>query len=328
MKKALKIICIILVSLIIIAAAGITAYSGHQVVAGSTQLTQAQDPFVIPYNVFRSNHLDYNAFTEKYSIEKISLTSSRDGHQIPADLIYADQPGERDHDTVIMVHGLGGNRMSVYPAAQVFLENGYNVLAYDQRSSGENQTLLTTFGYLEKFDLLDWAAEIRSWAPEKKLGVWGTSFGGITATLAVCDPALGLTEHTDFLVLDSPISNMEAEIRMVLDSEDMGIPTDYLIWAGNIMNRIELGFGYKDADGREIIRKGMNKGSRDVPLLIFICGKDETTPYPQGADLYELYEGKNKTLINFENSGHADSWKDHEAEYREAVEKLLESIHE
>ena len=335
MKKTLKIILIVLAAVLVIGAVGITAYTGHLVVANSTQLSHAVDEVDVPYNVYKAYHLDYDAFRAKYRSETISLTSSmKDGHAIPADYIYAEGVGSRDHDTVIMVHGMGGNRMTVYPVAQVFLENGYNVLAYDQRSSGENRALHTTFGYLEKFDLMDCAKAVKEWAPDQKMGVWGTSFGGITSVLAVFDPAQGIAAGTDFLILDSPISNMEDELRVVMGSGDpdvpeTDIPIDYLIFAGNLMNRIELGFSYRDADGRHLIETRKNQsttGNRDVPLLIFICDQDELTPYPQGADLYEKYQGANKTLVTFEGSKHADGWRDHEAEYREAVVRLLDSL--
>ena len=324
MKKTVKVILWVLLALIVIAAAGISVFTGDQVVKNSTRLSEAVDKIEIPYNVFKSYHMDYDAFSAKYRVETLSLTSSqKDGHAIPADYIYAEGAEDKDHDTVIMVHGMGGNRMTVFPVAQVFLENGWNVIAYDQRGSGENHTSVNTFGYLEKFDLLDCADKVREWAPEKRLGVWGTSFGGLTAVLAVCDSRLGLTGDTDFLVLDCPLSNMEDELRLVIESEDMGIPTDYLIWTGNLMNKAELGFFYSDADGRKIIRERMKE---NVPLLVFISGKDELAPYPMGADMAEVYPGTDKTLINFEDSEHVDGWKDHEPEYRAAVESLLRSI--
>ncbi len=335
MKKKLKVIFIVIAALLAAGTIGITAFTGHQVVVNSTQLSYASDEIAVPENVFRAYHLDYDAFRTKYRSEQIRLTSSMsDSHPIPADYIYAEGIESKDHDTVIMVHGMGGNRMTVLPVAQVFLENGYNVLTYDQRSSGENRALHTTFGYLEKFDLLDCADAVKKWAPDKKMGVWGTSFGGITSVLAVCDPSLGITAGTDFLILDSPVSNMEDELRVVMGSDDSGIPetgipADYLIWAGNIMNRIELGFSYRDADGRYIIgarKNQLTSGNRDVPLLVFICDEDEVTPYPQGADLYEKYQSENKTLVTFEGSQHADGWRDHETEYREAVETLLNSL--
>lgn len=48
---------------------------------------------------------------------------------------------------VSLVYGLGGNRYTNYPIEEMFLQKGYNVLTYDQRSSNENTAQYTTFGY-------------------------------------------------------------------------------------------------------------------------------------------------------------------------------------
>lgn len=325
--KISAIICSVVISAII----GITAFIGDQVVKSSTQLSYAVDEIEVPYNVYDSYHLDYGEFTRRYPIKKIELDSTYDGHVIPADYIYHEKNGSMDNDTVIMIHGLGGNRMTIYPAAQVFLENGYNVLCYDQRSSGENHALHTTFGYLEKYDLLDAVKAVKEYAPGKKMGIWGTSFGGATAVAGACDPELGITAVTDFLILDCPISNMEDELRLVMNNDETiaqsGIPVSYMIRAGNIMNKLELGFTYKEADGRYIIQSRKNQAgdnNKDVPLLIFNCKKDEITPFIMGVELFNAYNSENKQIITFDDCGHAEGWAYHEEEYRTAVKSFLE----
>jgi hypothetical protein len=276
------------------------------------------------------------------------LKSTYDGHDIPADYIYCDKAddntvsdqGESDYserknrDTVIMVHGLGGNRKTIYPVAQVFLERGYNVVAYDQRSSGENKAENTTFGFKEKYDLRDVANRVKGWATDKKMGIWGTSYGGITTVLAVCDPMLEITISTDFMILDSPISNAEDMMRDQMEEMDTGIPVDYMVWCGNIMTKLEMGFTYKKTDGRYIIKTRKNKfrshkygpKNKDVPLLIFNSKADELTPYQMGKDLYDVYDSDNKKLVTFENADHACGWALDEEQYRQEVNDFISSI--
>lgn len=63
----------------------------------------------------------------------------------------------------------------------MFLENGYNVVSYDQRSSGENRAQYTTFGYLESDDLADCVEYLKDNINDNnKIGIWGTSYGGAT----------------------------------------------------------------------------------------------------------------------------------------------------
>ena len=76
-------------------------------------------------------------------------------------------------------------------------------MTYDQRSSNENTAQYTTFGYWEKYDLIDYIDYVHSYAPEHVIGVWGTSFGGATAGLAMGEK--DVERKVDFLILDCPV---------------------------------------------------------------------------------------------------------------------------
>lgn len=54
-----------------------------------------------------------------------------------------------------------------------------------QRSSNQNTAQYTTFGYWEKYDLMDYIDYAYAYAPEQEIGIWATSFGGATAGLAI-----------------------------------------------------------------------------------------------------------------------------------------------
>lgn len=99
-------------------------------------------------------------------IDEFSIPVSHDSHDLPVDLIYANDTSDKNNDTVIIAHGNGNNRKCVYPYAEIFLENGYNVLCFDQRSQGKNKAKHTTFGYLDKYDLKDCAAYIKKESPD------------------------------------------------------------------------------------------------------------------------------------------------------------------
>lgn len=316
MKKKTKVILLSAAAVLIILFAGISGFIGLQVFQASTQLVTNEETKGVSAGLMKKSGIDYREFCAVYKKEEIEIASSVDGHKIPADYLYAaGSEGRKDFRTVILVHGLGGNRYSNYPLAEFFLEKGYNVISFDQRSSNENTAPYTTFGYLERYDLADWVGYVKKQAPEQSLGIWGTSFGGATAGLA-----LGYEEiqdMVDFAVLDCPVSSMKWMVEKEMEGMGIGIPVSYMSWCGNIVNKWRLGFTYDDADVSEALQKVT------TPVLIINSRKDTVTPYFMGKDIYDAMPGGRKELWTVEDSGHAEVWFDHNAEYRAVLESFI-----
>lgn len=315
-KKRVKMLLTVIVVVFIVLFIGTSSFMGLQVFSGSTQLVTNEETKGVSDTFWREYGMNYESFFNTYNVEELEIISSFDEHIIPADYIYAiESQNSKDYQTVILVHGLGGNRYSNYPLAEFFLKKGYNVITYDQRSSNENTAKYTTFGYWEKYDLVDWVNYVEEQAPGQKIGIWGASFGGATAGLA-----LGyedIDEKVDFVVLDCPVSSMEWMVEQEMRSMDIGIPVSYLTWCGNIANKIKLGFTYHDAD--------VANAMKDVktPVLIINSKLDSLTPYFMGKDIYEATPGKNKEIWTVDDSKHCEMWIDYNQEYRDKVESFL-----
>lgn len=313
-RKIILTAAILLVTVPAVLFAGLSYYIGRQIVASTTQLVTNETTKNVHEIVWEQEGFDYEAFSRAYTVEKLNLESSFEGHSIPADFIYTD---DRNRDVVIMAHGLGGNRLTNYSKAAFFLENGYNVITYDQRSSGENTAGKTTFGYWEKYDLIDCINYAKETAPGKKIGVWGESFGGATAVQAV---ACGDTqEDVAFLILDCPVSSMEWMVEEEMKGMDLGIPVAYMTWCGNVVNYLELGFSYKDVDSAQIA------GKIHIPTLVINSEADNTTPYFMGRDIYDSLAAQKKELWTVPDSGHVGMWEDYNEEYRSRILDLMEA---
>ena len=316
MKKGIKTIRTVVIGILIVLFIGTSSFIGLQVFAGSTQLITNDDTIGVSDVFWDQYGINYESFCNKYKVEEIEINSSYEGHTIPADYIYGiESNNSKNHQTVILVHGLGGNRYSNYPLAEFFLEKGYNVITYDQRSTNENTAKYTTFGYKEKYDLIDCLNYIEEQAPGQKIGVWGASYGGATAGLAL---GYGnIDERVDFLILDCPVSNMEWMIEQEMMSMEIGIPISYMTWCGNIINKLKLGFTYQEAD--------VVNAMKDVktPVLIINSKLDTITPYFMGKDLYDALPGNNKEIWTLDDSQHCEIWLDHNQEYYNKMESFL-----
>ena len=257
----------------------------------------------------------YNKISSKYIIEPINIISSLDKHRILADYIYATKLKNKNNKTIILVHGLGGNRYSMYSIAEYFLQKGYNVISYNQRSSNKNMAKYITFGYLEKFDLIDYIDYVKKEAPNEPLGVFGTSCGGATSGLAI--GYKDTDDKVNFLILDCPVISMEWMIENEIKKMNIGIPTSYIMSCGNVVNNIKLGFYYKDAEVPKSI------SNIKTSTLIINSKKDTTTPYFMGKNIYDSIKSKNKKIWTVDNSEHTKIWFEHNKEYKNKINKFL-----
>lgn len=319
MKKRIHKIIIFIVIVLVLLFLGTSYFIGLQVFAGSTQLVTNEKTSGVKETFWTKYNMDYREFRDRYTIERVEIKSSFEEHIIPADYIYAKQSeASKDNKTVVMVHGLGGNRYTNYPLAEMFLNKGYNVLTYDQRSSNENTAQYTTFGYFEKYDLIDCINFVMDKAPNQIIGLWGTSFGGATAGLAL--GYKDIDQKVDFAILDCPVSSMEWMVNEEMNNMNIGIPVSYMAWCGNIINKIKLGFSYKDADVGNAMR------NVDTSVLVINSIADTVTPYFMGMDIYESIEGNNKMIWTVEDSEHTEMWLEYNQEYRDKVSELLKDI--
>ena len=65
-------------------------------------------------------------------------------------------PRHYNHDAVLLLHGVGDNRLGMMGYAQLFLAQGYMVLLPDARAQGTSGGELATYGLLERNDIRQW----------------------------------------------------------------------------------------------------------------------------------------------------------------------------
>lgn len=257
-------------------------------------------------------HFDIDSFKEEYRIEEITITSSLDGHEIPSSYIYAKGNSSKECSTVIMVHGLLGNRLSNYPMSKLFLDKGFNVITYDQRSSGGNKAPYTTFGFLEGQDALDYLKYANSFLKDKDLlGIWGQSMGAATVENAMDNSFFN--SNVDFIVLDSPLGNMEDAIA----------PRNFFgkceLFFGSLFCKKECGFYFKEQRVYPQIEKCT------VPVLVVASTADNSIPYIAQESIYNCIKSSKK-LFCVNDSNHSDVYFDHPEEYSNAISEFLSNV--
>ena len=87
MKKRTKILLIVVI-VVLLLFLGMSYFIGTQVFMGSTQLVTCEGTSKVKDSFWERYNMDYDVFCNTYTIEQVEITSTFDGHMIPADYIY------------------------------------------------------------------------------------------------------------------------------------------------------------------------------------------------------------------------------------------------
>jgi pimeloyl-ACP methyl ester carboxylesterase len=129
-----------------------------------------------------------------------------------------------NRDTIIFVHGLGGDRSSAdaLGIGSVLWGNGFNLLLFDLRGHGRSDGRRISGGYFEQNDLLGAVDYLRGMREEGagNIGVIGFSMGAATSILGAAQETdiLGLVADASFADISDLISQEVARATSIPES--------------------------------------------------------------------------------------------------------------
>jgi len=163
-------------------------------------------------------------------LQNVSMTSA-DGVTLRGWLL---RPVSPNGDSVLVLHGLGDNRLGMIGYAELFLAHGYTVLLPDARAHGESGGALATYGLLEARDIHQWVDFLAEAAHPRCIYGMGESMGASQLL-----QSLETESRFCAVVAESPFSTFR-EIAY----DRMGQPFHLGPWMGRIVLRpmVEIAF--------------------------------------------------------------------------------------
>lgn len=221
--------------------------------------------------------------------------------------------------TVIIAHGYRQNRLphgeNSFPLIKYLLNQGYNVLTFDFRNSGESEGKVTTVGIYEKDDLLG-AIKHAKKLGSKQIVLLGFSMGASTSIVAASE-----SEDVDAVIADSPFSDLEEYLDANL-SVWSNLPSFPFNQTTYLSMKILEGINPKEFSPRAVIK--------DIaPRPVFLIHSKDDTMIPV-KNSYELLNagGNNVKLWETKDVDHIESYPKLTDEYLKKLGEFLTSLSE
>ena len=235
--------------------------------------------------------------------------SSFDGYVLHVQYLANTSPTDK---YVIISHGYTDNRFGAMKYAKMYLDLGYNVIAWDLRGHGENEPTFCTYSARECRDLDALIRDTRSRYPGMKvLGLHGESLGS-ASTLA----ALQFKPQVDFVVADCGFSNIADVLKGGLKA--MHVP-GWFVNVASLCAKVKFGYSYQD------MRPIGSLSGNTVPIL-FIHGAEDTFITPAHSEAMQKATKGCSELHLIQGASHANSILTAPEEYRGIVAAFLDKV--
>ena len=208
---------------------------------------------------------------------------------------------------VILVHGLGGNRASLLPDAEVMARAAYGVLLFDSRASGDSGGTVATWGVREAADIAEAIRFLRTRPEVTRVALLGFSTGANAVTRAAAnDPSVAA------VVLYATWTSLREEIRYKTSE---GGP---LAAAAQL-----LGFRLSGVDIDEIRAAEDMRRIAPRPVIFISGGLDTDTPATIMDRMFAL-SSEPKQIWRLPQVGHGGYQQAEPAEYERRVIGFLD----
>jgi fermentation-respiration switch protein FrsA (DUF1100 family) len=212
--------------------------------------------------------------------------------------------------TIIMVHGIPGNRSAVLRVGAALVQHGFAVLALDLRGYGESASAPRSLGEFEQRDILGGVDYLRSGTlpfPQlgrpRAIGGWGVSLGASVLLLAAAaEPAMRA------VVSDSGFADATALVRSRWQQQ--GLPP-WLLPGTLLAGRLLYGVNYDQARPVAVVAQIAPR-----PILFIHGTADTTVPV---ANMDQLVAAASKPP-----NAHVQTWKVPGAQHIQAFSLMPE----
>ena len=265
-------------------------------------------PEGIQYDAVREGIRKSVAIMAQRKYEPITITTF-DGSKLFARYYHIAD----DAPLQILFHGYKSSSLLDCSGGSYFASQlGHNAIVVDQRSHGQSDGTVITFGIKERKDCLCWIEyAIKRFGKDVPIILSGLSMGAATVLMAT---DLSLPSNVKGIIADCPYSSPREIILKV--AKQMHFPTYLMfpfVWLGGFL------FGHFNLLESSAIKALKNC---EIPILILHGDADELVPYEMSEHMQKC-GAKDITLESFAGAGHGLSYMILPDKYEKVVKEFV-----
>jgi fermentation-respiration switch protein FrsA (DUF1100 family) len=260
-------------------------------------------------------------------VEKKGLFTKEQFEQLPKrELVVENKDGLKLHSyyieanphskkVMILIHGYTRAFPMSMQFSELYIKQGFNLLAIDQRAHGKSGGKYTSYGYYEKYDVDIWVDWIREHiGTDTLIGLHGISLGGGTAL-----EYLTINQYAKFVIADCPYSDLAELIRYQIKYLYKA-PTFIFYHTVDFLVKIFARFRLAD------VRSIKAVANSELPILFIHGNRDRYIPTYMSKNLYKAKQKGLKRLWIVEGAGHCDVFRQNKEQYEEKVGSFLQEV--
>ena len=200
-------------------------------------------------------------------------------------------PIDSSRGTVILFHGLGGNKSLMLDQAYEFMYMGFNVMLMELRAHGNSGSNTTTLGVREGEEV-KMAYDFIAKKGERNIILYGFSLGAVVITKGIYDYKISPSR----IILDTPFGNLksllEGRARVLgFPEEPFGLLVTF--WSG-----VERGFNGFTHNTCEYVKR------IKCPVLLQYGALDKLVTQKETDCIYKNISSPEKKLVVYKDAAH------------------------
>lgn len=281
-KKKILIKCI----LIILCAFGITHFYLPKFII------EPNNPIILSLKYLKNNNQTKKA-QQKSNVSFINNANFKIKGRFNPSSPQVDNKG-----TILLIHGIRGNRNFFDKISTKLNKEGYNTFALDLRAHGESEGQYCTFGAHEKYDISQAIDQLKDqYNISDMIGVWGQSLGG-----SIAIQAMAIDNRIKFGVIESTFSSYET---ITHDYFNRLLHLDVYIFIQYLTERAaKIASFTLDESNTALACKHIEQ-----PVFIAHGSQDIHIPIKHGETNFQALQSEQKTFRIVEGADHTNLWE-------------------